>query len=230
MPDASAWPRSPPHCCSPPPPRADLPAGNLVVQPRRRGRRGRDGQLDAGGAAAGLDARAVRSPPVAYGAPAFPTAEDGTRLGGGRNFFAGGPDGDVNTASQVIDVSARRAGDRRRAASTATLSALIGGYSSQDDAATVSARAARRGRRGVAAPTTLRPVRRPSARASRTCCRARRGRDPRGHALDPRHDHRHAHAGQLQRRLRRQRQLQLRRAAGRGAERRARRRSRARCS
>ena len=108
---------------------------------------------------------------VAYGAPAFPTAEDAARLGGGANFFAGGPDGDVNTASQVIDVSAGARRDRRRGV-TGTLSALIGGYASQDDGATVSAAAARRRGHPIAPrrPCSRRCCR-PSARASATCCR-----------------------------------------------------------
>ena len=40
-----------------------------------------------------------------YGAPAFLTAADGTALGGGVNFFAGGPGGAASAATQVVDLS-----------------------------------------------------------------------------------------------------------------------------
>ena len=110
---------------------------------------------------------------VTYGASSFPTTEDGTRLGGGANFFAGGPDGDVSTASQVIDVSAGATEIARGV--SGTLSALIGGYASQDDNATVSAQPLDAAGAAIAPPTVL-PDRssRPSARASPTCCPRRR--------------------------------------------------------
>jgi hypothetical protein len=90
---------------------------------------------------------------VAYGTPAFPTTEDAMRLGGGANFFAGGPDGDVDTATQVIDVSAGAAEISRGV--TGTLSALLGGYASQDDAATVSAQPLDAAGNPLAPPTVL---------------------------------------------------------------------------
>src|SRR4051794_1575071 len=86
------------------PARADLPAGNLVANP---GAEAAPGAQDSS-AQVPLPSWAVTGflTAVAYGTSSFPTTEDGTRLGGGANFFAGGPDGDVNTATQVIDVSA----------------------------------------------------------------------------------------------------------------------------
>ena len=75
---------------------------------------------------------------VRYGAPDFPTLADSTRIGGGVNFFAGGPGGAVSTARQTVDVAANAAAiDAGRL--QATLSALLGGYASQEDAATVAA-------------------------------------------------------------------------------------------
>ena len=111
---------------------ADVPAGNLVVNPG----------ADAGAGAP--DSSALLPLPgwtvegtltaVQYGAPDFPTATEG----GGANFFAGGPGGELSAAVQTIDVAAAAAEiDSGRV--TATLSALIGGYDGQEDAATVTA-------------------------------------------------------------------------------------------
>ena len=72
---------------------ADLPSGNLVVNP---GAEAAPGAQDSA-TSVPLPGWTVSGPltAVAYGASSFPTTEDGTRLGGGANFFAGGPDGDV---------------------------------------------------------------------------------------------------------------------------------------
>src|SRR5215467_13314170 len=40
-----------------------------------------------------------------YGAPDFLTTADSAALGGGANFFAGGPDNAASAATQVVDVS-----------------------------------------------------------------------------------------------------------------------------
>jgi hypothetical protein len=134
------------------PARAELPAGNLVSNP---GAEAGPGAPDSstqlplpGWTVTGFITA------VTYGASSFPTVEDGARLGGGANFFAGGPDGDVNTAVQVIDVSAGAA-EIDRGGVSATLSALLGGYASQDDAATVSAEPLDAAGAGLAPPTTL---------------------------------------------------------------------------
>ena len=115
---------------------ADIPSGNLVQNP---GAEAGAGATDSD-TVAPLPGWTVEASftAVQYGAPAFPTVEDGTRLGGERNFFAGGPSSAVSSASQVIDVS-RAAPEIDGGRVTANLSALIGGYSAQDDAATVSA-------------------------------------------------------------------------------------------
>ena len=130
---------------------ADLPSGNLVVNP---GAEAAPGAQDSA-TSVPLPGWTVSGPltAVAYGASSFPTTEDGTRLGGGANFFAGGPDGDVNTASQVIDVSAGATEITRGVAGT--LSALIGGYASQDDNATVSAQPLDAAGAAIAPPTVL---------------------------------------------------------------------------
>jgi hypothetical protein len=115
---------------------AVVPTGNLLVNP---------------GAEAGTgatDASTIVPPPgwtvestftvVRYGAPDFPTAADGTALGGGANFFAGGPGGATSAATQVVDVSGAAAEiDAGNVA--ATLGAQLGGYATQTDRATVTA-------------------------------------------------------------------------------------------
>ncbi len=132
-----------------------VPGGNLVVNP---------GAEAAAGAAdsstqAPLPGWTVESTftAVKYGSPDFLTAEDGARLDGGTNFFAGGPGGDVSAASQTIDVSAA-ATEIDAGKLSMTLSALIGGYASQDDAATVSATPLNASSLGIAPATTIGPV------------------------------------------------------------------------
>src|SRR5690242_16304313 len=119
-----------------PPAFATLPGGNLIVNP---------------GAEAGpgsTDSSTVSAPPgwtvesnftaVAYGTPDFLTAADSAALGGGANFFAGGPDNPASAATQVVDVSIA-APEIDAGKAGATLSALLGGFSSQTDRATVTA-------------------------------------------------------------------------------------------
>jgi hypothetical protein len=116
--------------------RAAVPTGNLLADP--------GGESGTGA----TDSATVSPPPgwtvspnftlVAYGTPEFLTTQDAQALGGGRNFFAGGPDGDVNTATQTVDVSAAAA-DLAGGGVFATLSAQLGGYATQADSATVTA-------------------------------------------------------------------------------------------
>ena len=73
---------------------------------------------------------------VQYGAPAFLTAADSAALGGGVNFFAGGPGGALSAATQVVDLSGAAA-EIDAGEVTATLSALLGGFATQTDHATV---------------------------------------------------------------------------------------------
>ncbi len=115
---------------------AAVPSGNLVQNP---------------GGEAGQGANDASSQPatpswsvtgtftqVRYGAPGFPTAEDGSRAAGDKNFFAGGPGGAVSTASQTISV-AEAATEIDAGGLGWSLSAFIGGYSTQGDDASVTA-------------------------------------------------------------------------------------------
>lgn len=70
---------------------------------------------------------------VRYGAPnGFPDAGLGAKLGGGANFFAGGPENPNSAISQDVNVAPNKALiDTGKA--KATLSGYIGGYAGQDD-------------------------------------------------------------------------------------------------
>lgn len=69
-----------------------------------------------------------------YGATGFPPAPPG----GGSNLFAGGPGQPVSTATQTVNVSSSAAAiDAGQM--QATLAALLGGWESQEDSATVQA-------------------------------------------------------------------------------------------
>ena len=107
-----------------------MPAGNLVVNP---GAEAGAGSPDASQQLP-LPGWTVESTftAVQYGAPGFLTAADSTALGGGVNFFAGGPGGALGAATQVVDL-AGAATEIDAGQVTATLSALLGGYATQTD-------------------------------------------------------------------------------------------------
>src|SRR5919198_1848450 len=116
---------------------AAVPSGNLLVNPGAEA-----------GPGAPDDSQAVAPPgwnvestftAVQYGASGgFPTAADGAALGGGANFFAGGPGRATSAATQVVDVSAA-APEIDAGKVGATLGAALGGYASQTDHGTVTA-------------------------------------------------------------------------------------------
>jgi hypothetical protein len=115
---------------------AVVPPGNLLANPG----------AEAGPGAA--DSAAIDPPPgwtavgsvtaVRYGTPDFPTAADGAAVGGGANFFAGGPDNTASAATQTIDVSAA-APEIDTGGVTATVSGDFGGFAGQNDSATLTA-------------------------------------------------------------------------------------------
>jgi hypothetical protein len=79
------------------------------------------------------------SPPFNTARPGSRPTNDGAALGGGANFFAGG-NMDPSAGSQTIDVLGAAAEiDAGRV--TGTLSAYIGGFSTQEDAAQITATA-----------------------------------------------------------------------------------------
>ena len=118
------------------PANAAVPGGNLLVNPGAEAGPGAPDssqQLPLPGWTVESTFTAVQ-----YGAPDFLTAADSTALGGGVNFFAGGPGGALGAATQVVDLSGA-ATEIDAGQVTATLSALLGGYATQTDYATLSA-------------------------------------------------------------------------------------------
>ena len=122
------------------PAHAVLPPTNIVV----------NGDAEAGpGAANSTDhpdvpgwAAIPNFTAVMYGtAGGFPTVAQAPTIGGGRNFFAGGPDagfGDISGATQQIDIS-ESAPEIDSGTVNAILTADVGGFASQDDSASVTA-------------------------------------------------------------------------------------------
>ena len=170
---------------------ATLPAGNLVVNP---GAEAAPGATDSGTQVA-LPGWTVtgKLTAVAYGTPAFLTTEDGAR-------WAAAPTS--SPADLTGTAISRVAADQRRGAApeidkgvTGTLSALIGGFASQDDSATVSAQPLDAAGAPIAPPTAARGDGRRIA-GHRSPAAHGTGVDPARHPVDRRHDHRHAHRGQ----------------------------------
>lgn len=121
------------------PAQAVLPSGNIV----------RNGDAEEGqGATNATDAPPVPGwdtfpnyTAVVYGTGAFPSLAESASVSGGRNFFAGGPEsgfGDASYATQLIDLSGA-APEIDAGNVQATLTADVGGFAGQDDAATISA-------------------------------------------------------------------------------------------
>ncbi|PYI88128.1 MAG: hypothetical protein DME26_04120 [Verrucomicrobia bacterium] len=71
-----------------------------------------------------------------YGAAGFPTVGESQRIGGGGNFFSGGPNNARSSAYQVIDISARAA-DIDAGRLTAILRGQLGGFADERDSATL---------------------------------------------------------------------------------------------
>jgi len=111
-----------------------LPAGNLVQNP--------GGEADQ----PPTDTNAVVPPQgwtttgtftaIRYGSPDFLTTAFAAQIGGGNNLLTGGKNAPLSTATQLIDVSAAAA-DIDAGGVQAKLSAYLGGYLSQKDAAMV---------------------------------------------------------------------------------------------
>jgi hypothetical protein len=76
---------------------------------------------------------------VQYGAPDFPTSAISTAIGGGANFFAGGPENSFSSAvTTPMNVSAL-ASSIDAGSDLVTLSAYLGGFAGQDDDMTITA-------------------------------------------------------------------------------------------
>ena len=75
---------------------------------------------------------------VSYGAADFPSIQQGSAIGGGKSFFAGGPGNAGSSVMQSIDVTSKKALiDTGKA--KASLSGYLGGYGGQNDSLSASA-------------------------------------------------------------------------------------------
>ena len=113
-----------------------VPAGNLVKNP---------GAEDGAGAPDSTQHPALPSwtttsflTAVKYGTSGFPTVAMSAPISGGVNLFAGGPNNAKSTATQTIDITGA-ATEIDGGKLQAQLSALIGGFESQEDNAVVEA-------------------------------------------------------------------------------------------
>ncbi|MGZ4384833.1 MAG: hypothetical protein ACXVY3_09555 [Gaiellaceae bacterium] len=109
-----------------------IPSGNLVQNPGAESvvATGSNGVIPITGWTTDSNFTAA-----AYGTDV--SAAEANGIGGGKYYFAGGPDNALAHASQVIDLSS--AGEIASGTVQAKLSAYIGGFSSQADSGTVSA-------------------------------------------------------------------------------------------
>jgi hypothetical protein len=114
---------------------AQVPSGNLLSNGNAEAVPGSDGDTVVVPPGWTTDGQFTE---VAYGAPDFLTTDDSASWGGGANFFAGGPDNAASSATQVVSV-AGSATQIDGGGLSATLSALLGGYATQTDFATVTA-------------------------------------------------------------------------------------------
>ncbi|CAN5590432.1 hypothetical protein BH20ACT19_BH20ACT19_06400 [soil metagenome] len=115
---------------------ATVPAGNLVQNP---------GAEAAEGAS---DSATVRTPPgwgatpsftaVKYGSPDFPSTALSASIGGGSNFFAGGPNAATSIGEQTFDVSVA-APEIDSGRVSVRLAAHLGGFSTDGDNAKITA-------------------------------------------------------------------------------------------
>ncbi|MGH2978580.1 MAG: hypothetical protein ACRDLQ_02955 [Solirubrobacterales bacterium] len=120
---------------------AVIPQGNLVA----------NGDAEAGAGA--TDPSAFACPPawscsagpdpggptaVRYGTPGFPAIAEGERIGGGLNFFAGGPGQPTSVISQLVNLGGASP-EIDAGQAQFTLSACIGGSGAEADSATITA-------------------------------------------------------------------------------------------
>ena len=131
-----------------------LPAGNLIVNG------------DAEAAVGSTDGTPVTTPnwtvtgeatAMQYGESDYPAATDPGPTNRGYNLFIGGYKDDVSTLTQTIDVSASAAA-LDTGVVTVTLSGYLGGYSSQNDNAVLSATFQNAGGQALGAAVTIGPV------------------------------------------------------------------------
>jgi hypothetical protein len=115
---------------------AALPSGNLLQNPGAEGGPGAATAADTVAPPSWLTTPNFTA--VQYTAPGSPDATVVAQIGGGLNYFAGGQNTAVSTATQVVDVSVA-APEIDAGGARATLSGYLGGFAGQEDFATVDA-------------------------------------------------------------------------------------------
>jgi hypothetical protein len=117
---------------------AALPSGNIVVNGDAEAGPSSTNQTDAPAPSGWQTVPNFTS--VAYGSSGFPTTAISGQIGGGSNFFSGGPDAGFAPSSAIVqDIDlAASAADLDRDDVSATLSADLGGNGSQGDSASVA--------------------------------------------------------------------------------------------
>lgn len=133
---------------------AAIPSGNLVGNPGAEASVGAT-DLSAVAAPSGWTA-STGFTAIRYGTQDLPSIAQATQLHAGLNFFAGGPNVSESTATQTIDVSSA-ATEIDAKSVNATLTALLGGYTSQGDNAKVVAQMLGAGGAALG-PITVGPV------------------------------------------------------------------------
>jgi hypothetical protein len=115
---------------------AAVPVGNIVQNPGAEQGSGANNTVDKPVVPGWTPTGSFTA--VRYGAPDYPTLDDGSRAAGDKNFFVGGPASASSSGEQTIDVSGA-APEIDTGTLGWTLSAFIGGYASQGDNASVTA-------------------------------------------------------------------------------------------
>ena len=115
---------------------AAIPTGNLIQNP---GAEGGTASADGSDIDVPLWLDGGEFTAVEYGASGFPTEADSATFGGGNDFFAGGPDGAKNIATQRIVLPASDHAAIDSGAVNARLSGYLGGFASQGDNMVVQA-------------------------------------------------------------------------------------------
>jgi hypothetical protein len=115
---------------------AAIPPGNLLANPGAEASAGAPDSVTVSPPAGWTAEGSVTA--AQYGAPDFPTVADSAALGGGVNFFAGGPDVAASAATQTVSV-VTAAAEIDAGGVTATVSGDFGGFADQNDSAALTA-------------------------------------------------------------------------------------------
>lgn len=113
-----------------------LPAGNLVQNPGSEADQGANASNTTVTPQGWTTTGTFTS--IRYGVPDFLTTAFAAQIGGGNNFFSGGRNAPLSTATQTIDVSGATP-EIDAGGVQVKLSAYLGGYASQPDAGIVDA-------------------------------------------------------------------------------------------